>query len=396
VKSVKAAIIGLDGVPYQLLKTLTENDTMPHTAELIKQGNLKQVKSSLPPNSAVSWSSIMTARNPGQHAIYGFTDFQPGTYNVTYHQSNKLKSQPFWQRNNDKRTLIINLPATYPPQALNGIHVSGFVSSQLEKAVYPSEYSAKLSEQGYMIDIYSPESENEIERFLVDLSTALARRTDFGVKQLESKWDICFFVVTGTDRIGHYLWDAYENKKNQYHEEFRDYYRAVDASIHRLVSKMPEDTALLMLSDHGMGSAGTAYNINTLLKEEGYLRIDQKPMENYNAIRRGTKEFLAETNKIYLNTEKRFPRGDITQAQRIDLLDELVDLLKSIRYGGRPIVKAVYSREELYEGPYLSEAPDLIVLPEQDFSFKATYSAMNWSKLIDFRENTQRMMPSCI
>lgn len=148
-KTVKTAIIGLDGVPYQLLKTLTENDTMPHTAELIKQGNLKQVKSSLPPNSAVSWSSIMTARNPGQHAIYGFTDFQPGTYNVTYHQSNKLKAQPFWQRNNDKRTLIINLPATYPPQALNGIHVSGFVSPQLEKAVYPSDYATKLSEQGW-------------------------------------------------------------------------------------------------------------------------------------------------------------------------------------------------------------------------------------------------------
>ena len=370
-KTVKTAIIGLDGVPYPLLKIMTENDTMPHTAELIKQGNLKQVKSSLPPNSAVSWSSIMTARNPGQHAIYGFTDFQPGTYNVTYHKSNKLKAQPFWQRNNDKRTLIINLPATYPPQALNGIHVSGFVSPQLEKAVYPSNYVTKLIEQGYMIDIDAPNSEKEIERFLADLSTALKRRTDFGVKQLDDKWDICFFVVTGTDRIGHYLWDAYENPKNMYHEAFRDYYRQVDDAIHRLTSKMPEDTALLMLSDHGMGSAGTAYNLNTLLKEEGYLRIDSKPMENYNAIRKGTKAFLAETNKIYLNTEKRFPRGDITQAQRIDLLDELVDLLKSIRYGGRPVVKAVYSREEIYEGPYLSEAPDLIVLPEQDFSFKS-------------------------
>jgi predicted AlkP superfamily phosphohydrolase/phosphomutase len=369
--TVKAAIIGLDGVPYDLLKTMTENNTMPHTAELIKKGNIKQVKSSLPPNSAVSWSSIMTARNPGQHAIYGFTDFQPGTYNVTYHQSNKLKTQPFWQRNNDKRTLVINLPATYPPQALNGVHVSGFVSPQFEKAVYPSDYAETLAEQGYMIDVDAPESEKEIERFLTDLSTALERRIDFGVKQLEGKWDLCFFVVTGTDRIGHYLWDAYMNKKNQYHTAFRDYFKQVDDSIHRLTSKMPEDTALLMLSDHGMGSAGTAYNLNTLLKEEGYLRIDPKPMENYNAIRRGTKAFLAETNKIYLNTEKRFPRGDITQTQRIDLLDELVDLLKSIRYGGRPVVKAVYSREEIYEGPYLSEAPDLIVLPEQDFSFKS-------------------------
>ncbi len=369
---MKAAIIGLDGVPYGLIKTMTDDGTMPHLREIIKEGKLKQVKSSMPPNSAVSWSSIMTARNPGEHAVYGFTDFQPGTYNVTYHQSNKLRAQPFWQRNNDKRTLVINLPATYPPQALNGVHVSGFVSPQLEKAVYPDEYAAGLASQGYMIDVDAPRSEKEIERFLADLSTALTKRTDFGVKQLETNWDICFFVVTGTDRISHYLWDAYMNKKNRYHDEYRSYFRQVDDAIHRLVSSMPEDTALLMLSDHGIGSAGTPYNLNTLLKEEGYLRIDPKPMENYNAIRRGTKAFLAETNKIYLNTEKRFPRGDIKQTERIDVLDELVDLLKSIRYGGRQVVKAVYSREELYEGPYLSEAPDLVVLPEEDFSFKTS------------------------
>ncbi len=367
---MKAAIIGLDGVPYDLLRTLANNDTMPHTGELIKQGNLKQVKSSLPPNSAVSWSGIMTARNPGEHAIYGFTDFIPGSYTVSYHHSVKLKAQPFWQRNNDKRTIIINLPATYPPQALNGVHVSGFVSPQLEKAVYPSELADELVDSKYMVDVNAPISEKDIDRFLADLSTALERRTEFASKQLEKKWDICFYVVTGTDRIGHYLWDAYQEKKNEYYEQFHRYFNQIDESIHRLTQQMPEDTAIMMLSDHGMNTAGTAYNLNTLLKEEGYLRIDDKPELNYNAVRKGTTAFLAETNKIYLNTVNRFPRGDVKQSERIGIIDQLAGLLKSIRFGGRPVVKAVYSREELYEGPYLSEAPDLVVLPEHDFSFK--------------------------
>jgi predicted AlkP superfamily phosphohydrolase/phosphomutase len=373
---LKAAIIGLDGVPHDLLLALANNDTMSHTKELLKQGNIKQVKSSLPPNSAVSWSSIMTARNPGEHAIYGFTEFIPGTYTVSYHHSIKLKAQPFWQRNNDKRTLVINLPATYPPQALNGLHVSGFVSPQLEKAVYPGSLSGELVESGYMVDVNAPTREKEIERFLGDLSTALDRRTEFGVKQMQGKWDICFFVVTGTDRIGHYLWNAYWNKKNQYHEQFQDYFRQIDDSIYRLTQQMPEDTVIMMLSDHGMNAAGTAYNLNTLLKEEGYLRIDDDPDLNYNAVKKGTKAFLAETNKIYLNTEKRFPLGSVNQSDRIDLLDEIIYLLKSVRHGGRQVVKAVYSREELYEGPYLGDAPDLIVLPERDFSFK-TYLFSN-------------------
>ena len=66
----------------------------------------------------------MTARNPGEHAVFGFTDFIPGSYTVSYHSSLKLRVQPFWQKNNDKRTIIINLPATYPPQALNGVHIA--------------------------------------------------------------------------------------------------------------------------------------------------------------------------------------------------------------------------------------------------------------------------------
>ena len=367
---MKAAIIGLDGVPYDLLKTLAQDGTMPHTKELIQQGNLKKVKSSLPPNSAVSWSGIMTARNPAEHRIYGFTDFIPGSYTVSYHQSAKLRAQPFWQRNNDKRAIIVNLPATYPPQALNGVHVSGFVSPMLEKAVYPSELAGELASSNYMVDVNAPVSEKDIDRFLADLSTALERRTEFASKQLESKWDIFFYVVTGTDRIGHYLWDAYQDQKNEYYDQFHSYFTKIDESIHRLTQQMPEDTALLMLSDHGMNQAGTAYNLNTLLKEEGYLRIDDKPELNYNAVRRGTKAFLAETNKIYLNAANRFPRGGVTPSERMDLLDELTGLLKSLRFGGKPVVKAVYSREELYEGPYMSEAPDLVVLPELDFSFK--------------------------
>ena len=366
---MKAAIIGLDGVPYHLLRSMADNN-MPYTKELIKQGNLKQVKSSLPPNSAVSWSSIMTARNPGEHGIYGFTDFIPDTYTVNYHHSMKLKTPPFWQRNNEKRSLIINLPSTYPPQALNGIHVSGFVSPQVEKSIYPSELTGDLISSDYMVDVNAPYNEKDIQRFLRDLNTALEKRTSFAVRQLQDKWDIFFFVVTGTDRIGHYLWDAFENEKNQYHDQFIEYFHKIDNSIYNLTQEMPEDTVIMMISDHGMGKAGTAYNLNTLLKEEGYLKIEERPELNYTSIKKGTKAFLTETNKLYLNMERRFPRGSVSNSERVDLMDELVDLLKSLRYGGRQVVKTVYSREELYDGPYLSEAPDLVVLPADDFSFK--------------------------
>jgi predicted AlkP superfamily phosphohydrolase/phosphomutase len=366
----KAAIIGLDGVPYGLLTDLADTGVMPNTRELLIEGAITRARTSMPPNSAVSWSSIFTARNPGEHGVYGFTDFLPNSYTVSYHHSMRLRTQPFWQRNHGKRTIIVNVPATYPPQALNGVHISGFVSPHIERAVYPGEQSKWLTETGYMVDVTAPFSESEIPGFIEELKKALRKRVEVGLRLLDSKWDIAFFVVTGTDRIGHYLWDAYKNTGNQYHDDFIDYFRLVDQSIGQITSSFPEDTALMMLSDHGMTSSGTAYNINTLLKEEGYLAVEDKTESNYNAVRANSRAFAAETNKIYLNTEARFPRGSVKASERADLEDEIRDLLTSVRIGGRRVVKAVFTKEEIFDGPYSSEAPELVALPEDGFSFK--------------------------
>jgi len=122
---LESAIIGLDGVPVKLLQTLADNDTMPHMKQLIQEGTLTAMRSSLPPNSAASWNSMITGTNPGTHGVYGFTDFIPGTYTQSFHNSHKLKTQPFWRKTTAK-TLIINLPAAYPAQPMNGAMITGF------------------------------------------------------------------------------------------------------------------------------------------------------------------------------------------------------------------------------------------------------------------------------
>ena len=145
----QAAILGLDGVPIHLLEELAQRDVMPHMKTLMEQGCLAKMRSSLPANSAASWSSMITGVGPGTHGVYGFTDFIPGTYTVCYHSSRKLKAQPFWTKEHDRRVLVINLPAAYPAQPLNGTMITGFVSPQLEKAVYPPGLLSWLREGGY-------------------------------------------------------------------------------------------------------------------------------------------------------------------------------------------------------------------------------------------------------
>ena len=80
----KALIIGLDGVPYTLMKRFIDEGVMPNTAALIKTGALCRMTTSLPEVSSVAWTSFMTGVNPGRHGIYGFMDLRPRTYDMFF------------------------------------------------------------------------------------------------------------------------------------------------------------------------------------------------------------------------------------------------------------------------------------------------------------------------
>ena len=136
-KNHRKIIIGIDGVPYELIDDLSKQGIMPNFNVLKKQSVFSKLKSSIPHISSVSWSSIITGSNPGEHGIFGFTDLIPNTYTLSFPDFNTLKTKPFWHQNPDKKYVIINVPSTYPVKPLNGVHISGFISLDLENADYP-------------------------------------------------------------------------------------------------------------------------------------------------------------------------------------------------------------------------------------------------------------------
>jgi len=340
----QAAIIGLDGVPVDLLKTLAKKGTMPHMEELLNQGTLTKMTSSLPANSASSWSSMITGTNPGTHGVYGFTDFIPDTYTMSFHSSLKLKAKPFWDTTKGK-TLVINLPAAYPAQPLNGTMITGFVSPQLDKAVYPMEYLPWLKENGYQIDVDASLFKESIHLFL--------RKLD-----------------EGTDRIEHYLWDAYTNPEHMHSHGFHAFFTKVDQVIGHITSKLDPERPLMMLSDHGMGPIDKAFNLNTLLRREGYLFTGDIPRKNFNNIKEATVAFASESSKIFLNHKGKYPRGSVNPRDVEQLQGEIVEILYELRYNNRKVVKKVHLKQDIFTGPETENAPDLVVIPQHGFSLK--------------------------
>ena len=63
IKNPRTIIIGLDGVPFGMIKDLTEAGVMPNTAKLISHGMFRVMRSSIPEVSSVAWSSMIAGRD---------------------------------------------------------------------------------------------------------------------------------------------------------------------------------------------------------------------------------------------------------------------------------------------------------------------------------------------
>ena len=131
----RVCVIGLDGVPFDLLRRLAGEGVMPAMRKLLGEGHLHKLKASLPEISSVSWTSFMTGTNPGQHGIFGFTDLQEKSYRLRFPNSADVKAPTIWDRLGERglKSIVINQPSTYPARKIEGALVAGFVAIELAR-----------------------------------------------------------------------------------------------------------------------------------------------------------------------------------------------------------------------------------------------------------------------
>ena len=370
----RLVLIGLDGVPYTLLNNLADKGIMPNTADIIKRGVFKKINSTLPEVSAVAWSSIITGKNPGEHGIFGFTDIDRQTYRLRFPDFNDLKAPPFWARFPNLKYVIINVPSTYPAMPLNGILISGFVSPDIRKAVYPKSLLPTLKRFSYKIDVDSEKAHENMDSFIEDLSATL--ESSVGLYRHLWKvrnWDAFMFVVTATDRLMHFLWDAYEDEGHKYHKAFLDYFKKIDKMIGETKADLKKADALLIFSDHGFEKLGQDAYVNAVLEKEGLLESGLNG-EITNLTNR-TRAFALDPGRIYIHKKGRYVNGSVPADEEKALLAEIEGLFGSLASDGRRVIQKIYRKESLYSGKYLDSASDLVLLPRSGFNLKAKLTA---------------------
>jgi predicted AlkP superfamily phosphohydrolase/phosphomutase len=142
-------------------------------------------------------------------------------------------------------------------------------------------------------------------------------------------------------------------------------YIEMDGVLGRVLDSIDGDTTVIVLSDHGFAPFYRAFNLNTWLKDNGYsyLTDDSEGEFFQNVDWSRTRAYGVGFNGLFLNLKGRESKGIVDPAGREALLDEISEKLLSIRdpQNGEQVISRVYRAEEIYSGPYLKDAPDLIV-----------------------------------
>ncbi len=148
----------------------------------------------------------------------------------------------------------------------------------------------------------------------------------------------------------------------------RDTYRQIDEQVGKVMSAVGENTAIVVMSDHGFSPFRRQVHLNRWLELHGYLRLtDSFNRDNYEWLQgidwSATRAFAIGLNSLYLNVRGREKHGIVSPEQRAALTAKLAQELGAWvdAENGQKVVTQVTLREQAYNGPFVDDAPDIIV-----------------------------------
>jgi len=244
----------------------------------------------------------------------------------------------------------------------------------------PEDYSVEIAENvGLYYTQGIPEDSKALSElvledgeFLDQTNIAFGEEQDMlGYELGRFRSGLLFFYIGRVDQLSHMFWRTMDPKHPAYDSGSKlklvieNAYIEMDRVLGRVLDSIDGDTTVIVLSDHGFAPFYRAFNLNTWLRDNGYAKLtDDSEGEFFqNVDWEKTSAYGVGFNGLYLNLAGRELKGIIGPGDREKLLGEISEKLLSIRdpKNGEQVISRVYKAEEIYSGPYLKDAPDLIV-----------------------------------
>ncbi|MFO8056023.1 MAG: alkaline phosphatase family protein [bacterium] len=181
---------------------------------------------------------------------------------------------------------------------------------------------------------------------------------------------VCVFDVT--DRIQH-MFMRYRDPSHpanrdkdteKYKDTITDLYKKMDDMLGEVMAKRRAGDVLFVMSDHGFTVFKRGMNLNSWLWKNGYLATrDGKQSGEYfeNVDWSNTKAYALGLAGIFFNLKGRERDGIVDPSEAAALRQEMSEKLLTAEDNGERAVERVHKMEDVFNGPYTMEGPDLVV-----------------------------------
>lgn len=250
----------------------------------------------------------------------------------------------------------------------------------------PDDYAASLvKDVGYFYTQGFPEDTAALsagvfndDEFRTQATFVLEERLKFLEYELNRFHEgFFYFYFSSLDLNSHAFWRCIDPQHPLYTEELArehgDYmpwlYGQLDQAVGRAMQHLNETDLLFVVSDHGFASFRRQFNLNSWLMDNGYAapisRLDRGQATFFqNTDWSRTRAYGLGINSLYLNVRGREPDGIMRPGEEYEKIrTELIERLTAVRdpETGEQVMTHVYRPNDIYSGPYVDMAPDLIV-----------------------------------
>jgi predicted AlkP superfamily phosphohydrolase/phosphomutase len=376
----KVAVIGLDCADPRLVFDRWL-DALPNIRSLVTAGTWGPLRSVDPPITVPAWSCMLTGRDPGELGIYGFRNRADHSYDSLFvADSRAIDVERVWDHFGrvGRQVIVVGVPQTSPPPAVNGELVSCFLTAdtRTQAYTYPRGLHAEIEALvgSYRVDVRNFRSDDR-DRILTDIYAMTEQRFAVCRRLLDTRpWDFFMVVEIGLDRLHHAFWRFMDpahprhEPGHRHRDVIRSYYAYLDDEIGELLERFDDDTVVMVVSDHGARPMEGAICVNEWLRQEGYLML-REPPEGPTTFRDAAVDWSRTRAwgeggyycRLCLNVEGREPEGVVAPRAYERLRDELAERLEALAGpDGRPIGTRAFRPEDLWRDQR-GIPPDLVV-----------------------------------
>jgi predicted AlkP superfamily phosphohydrolase/phosphomutase/tetratricopeptide (TPR) repeat protein len=284
--TARVLLIGWDAADWKVIRPLMAAGKMPNVQRLAENGATAQISTLHPALSPMLWTSIATGKRPYKHGIHGFSEPTPDGRGVQPVTNLSRKSKALWNilNQNDLVSTVIGWWPSHPTEPINGVMVSDVYPRSNRplaegwplraNAVHPRELAKTLADLRVHPDVLTPEMvepfiplaaqidqdrDKRLAVFLRTLAECMSVQSAAIWLMENQRWDFFAVYYDAIDHFCHAFMKYHPPRQSWigerdfelYHDVVSMAYQLQDRMLGALLEKAGDDTAVILMSDHG-------------------------------------------------------------------------------------------------------------------------------------------------